>query len=394
MSEGVTLERLEVELAEVCGQLNVLHARLVSLTAAGLGAKAWEHWGAHTPAQWLAWKAGLSRGQARLIVRLAERQVELPVTMEAFAAGELSLDQVAPIAQRVPAWAEGEVCELAKKATITQLRTVVSKYPFDPAPAKPKPARDPYVRLASEDDGMWRLSGLLDADHGIELDKALAEARDALYSKVDGPASNVDALIEVARRSLDAVTSTARRDRYRMHVHVDAASGEATDEFGAHLPEWIRRLIGCDTATGVVWTMNGKPFATSDPKAAIPAAIRRHVSRRDRRCRVPGCHGRVRDLHHITHREDGGENTVENLCGLCPRHHRMHHRGLLHIEGNAEDPDGLVFTNQHGVRLKPPPIAQPPTTPLPQPARQYRHALRETIEHACVHFGHAPADTG
>jgi hypothetical protein len=65
------LRRLEGELAQVCGQLNALHARLVELTGDALDADAWAQWGIHTPSHWLAWQAGLSRGQARTLVRLA-----------------------------------------------------------------------------------------------------------------------------------------------------------------------------------------------------------------------------------------------------------------------------------------------------------------------------------
>ena len=51
---------LEDELAEVCGHLNVLHARMVSLTRSALESQAWSGQGINTPAQWLAWQTGLS----------------------------------------------------------------------------------------------------------------------------------------------------------------------------------------------------------------------------------------------------------------------------------------------------------------------------------------------
>jgi len=66
--------------------------------------------------------------------------------------------------------------------------------------------------------------------------------------------------------------------------------------------------------------------------------IRRYIVRRDRHCRLPGCTSRFVDVHHVIHREDGGTHTVENLACLCPRHHRMHHKGLIGITGNADVP--------------------------------------------------------
>jgi hypothetical protein len=386
MGESTTAEALEAELAEVCGHLNVLHARLVDIVVSAMESKVWEQWGLSSPACWLAWKAGLSRGQARLVVRLAERRVELPVTIAAMAAGELSLD-------RVPGWAEAEVCELAKTATVSQLRSVVSKYPFeDQPPTKAAPRREPYVGLTPSDDGTWRLSGVLDGDQGKLMEKALAEARDALYSQTEGAASNAEALLEICRRSLGSIASAARRERYRIHIHVDARTGATTDEDGVHVPDWVRRYMGCDATVGIVNTINGRPVATGDGHGGIPGVIRRHVLRRDRWCRVPGCQSRVIDLHHIVHREDGGDHRVGNLCGLCPRHHRMHHRGLLDIQGDAEAPDGLIFTNAHGVRLSPGPVGRPPGGPPPHPTSGYRHPTGETLQHDCVHF-HKPTTT-
>ncbi len=55
-----TLERLEDRLADLCGHRNVLDALLVQLVAEALETGAWEMDGIHSPAHWLAWKAGLS----------------------------------------------------------------------------------------------------------------------------------------------------------------------------------------------------------------------------------------------------------------------------------------------------------------------------------------------
>ena len=92
-----TLERLEDRLADLCGHRNTLDALLVRLVAEALETGAWEMPGIHSPAHWLAWKAGLSASHAQQLVTVARRRDELPVTFAAFDAGELSLDQVLPI---------------------------------------------------------------------------------------------------------------------------------------------------------------------------------------------------------------------------------------------------------------------------------------------------------
>ena len=125
-----TLERLEDRLADLCGHRNTLDALLVRFVAEALETGAWEMDGIVSPAHWLAWKAGLSTSHANQLVTVAKRRGELPVTFAAFDAGELSLDQVVPIATRAPRWADAELCEFAKLATVTQLRRVLRSYDF------------------------------------------------------------------------------------------------------------------------------------------------------------------------------------------------------------------------------------------------------------------------
>ena len=80
---------------------------------------------------------------------------------------------------------------------------------------------------------------------------------------------------------------------------------------------------------------------------AIPAAIRRKVFHRDHfACVVPGCRStRYLDLHHVVHREQGGDHAVTNLCVLCFGCHKRHHDGDLQIAGSA--PDALQFAWNH-----------------------------------------------
>jgi hypothetical protein len=395
-SPQALVDALESELAEVCGQLNVLHARLVGLVGDALDEQAWVQWGILTPAHWLAWRAGLSRNHARTIVKLASRRAELPCTMAAFEAGELSVDQVAPIAAKVPAWAEEEAANLAKHATVSQLRQVVARYAFkeqvppegDPEPTSPSEVEE-SVALYAEDDGSWRLSARLNAEHGAILDAALREAKDSLFQRTGERVTSVDALAEVAQRSLDAVEDPARRDRYRIHIHVETG-GETTDHEGRHVPDWMRRLAGCDCTLSTVWEREGRPIRVSSPTQTVPAVIRRYVLRRDQGCRVPGCGSRFVEVHHVVHREDGGGHEITNLTCLCPKHHRMHHQGLLGVTGNADLPDGLVVTDRHGRPLTPGSVARPPAGPPPRPAAAYQHPLGERLDPTAVHFNSPP----
>ena len=81
--------------------------------------------------------------------------------------------------------------------------------------------------------------------------------------------------MEIANRSLDAITDPARRDRYRVHVHVDV-DNTMLDGLGYRLPAWLRDLICCDTIISTVnevgWASRSVSDAPSAPCRNAPAA--------------------------------------------------------------------------------------------------------------------------
>jgi hypothetical protein len=89
---------------------------------------------------------------------------------------------------------------------------------------------------------------------------------------------------------------------------------------------------------------------------SIPAHIRRAVLLRDKRCAWPRC-GRPAvycDVHHLRHKQDGGETSVANCALVCQFHHDVciHRRGwqlILHPDGTTEarSPDGLQILRSH-----------------------------------------------
>ena len=89
---------------------------------------------------------------------------------------------------------------------------------------------------------------------------------------------------------------------------------------------------------------------------SIPWHIRRAVLLRDRKCAWPRC-GRPAvycDVHHLRHKEDGGETSLDNLVLACQFHHDVciHRRGwqlILHPDGTTEarSPDGKQILHSH-----------------------------------------------
>src|SRR5262245_11021068 len=90
--------------------------------------------------------------------------------------------------------------------------------------------------------------------------------------------------------------------------------------------------------------------------ASIPAHIRRAVLLRDKGCAWPCC-GRPAvycDVHHLRHKKDGGDTSVEDCVLLCQFHHDVciHRRGwrlVLHPDGTttAYGPHGQILRSHH-----------------------------------------------
>ena len=401
------VKALEAEVAEICGQLNVLHARLAAKVAEALEQGLWSQVGIHTPAQWLAWQTGLSPARARQLIAVARARADFPVVMEAFDAGELAVDQ-AVVCVKAPAWTDAQTCDFAKVMTVSQLSKVVHGYSFDDKPAA-HPEDDPQPQEVSEsysgwfgDDGRYRFAGELDPDRGRLMDAAVREARDRLFrgAPLDerGKITNADALVDLCTRAMDSVPLT-RRERFRVNVHLEPVRPGRSDvadplekmtmtfSDGWGVPGWLRDLLLCDGSIVPVVTESGVPVSVGRTLRIVPDRTRRLVEHRDRGCRVPGCdRSRHVEVHHIVHDEDHGGTDTWNLVCLCPQHHRLHHQGKLGISGNADDPDGLVFTDARGRPLAACGSPKVPTGPPPQPARPYQHPLGERLDYHAVYF--------
>jgi hypothetical protein len=389
---------LEDRLRVVCGHLNVLHAELVELMAEALEAGVWDVHGVRSPAHWLSWQAGLSPAHAAEVVRLAQARVTHPAVMSTLAAGAISLDQAA-VATTVPDYLDEQFAELATVSTVAQLQTMARAArpapPLSPSPSLGEPEPRPEsVAAWFDDDGRYHLRGELDADHGRILDAALHEARDALFHAGQPDVGWVEALVEIANRSLDGEPAQ-RRERFRANWFIDPTDPvPARWSDGLAVPTWLVDMLSCDATVAPVFTDGAHPLSVGHPQATIPDRTRRLVLFRDRKCRVPWCpQRRWLQVHHIVHRHHGGGHDTANLAALCPSCHRAHHRGQLGITGNADLPDGLTFTDPHGRILDPAAHPTKPTGPPPPPTRPYDHPLGEPLQRWAIMFPDPPPTT-
>jgi hypothetical protein len=116
MAKSPRIDAVQSEMAELAGVINAAQGRLVGLIAQGLDEGLWQQSGVHSPVQWLTWQLGISAGHAGRLLSLAKRAGELPETMAAFQSGEVSLEQAAVVARRVPADHEASAASLARAA--------------------------------------------------------------------------------------------------------------------------------------------------------------------------------------------------------------------------------------------------------------------------------------
>ncbi|MGZ4671788.1 MAG: DUF222 domain-containing protein [Ilumatobacteraceae bacterium] len=384
---------VQCRIAELCGHLNVLHAQLVDTIVEALDGELWQQWGIRSPEHWLAWQSGLAPSRARQLVDTARRAAELPVTFAAFADGELSVDQVVTVARHTPAHNDAEVCELAKAASVTQLRSCLSRYVhhLDPPLEAPGAAelvgdRRDHLVAGFDDDGRYTMHVNAPADHGAIIDTALREARDALFNSGHSDVSWLDALVEVCHRSLDTITSPSRRDRYRIYVHLDTDSADGPAHAwlngGPHLPDSLRAVLCCNGVIQPLWHTAGLPVNVGRARYIVPERTRRLILDRDRSCRHPSCAATTHlDVHHILEWLLDGPTNTDNLLALCPKHHHAYHRGEYAISGNPDIPGHLRFYDHHGRAIPngatPRRSTGPP--PAPPPGKTYAHPTAEAL---------------
>ena len=379
-------QRLEVlfeELAELAGQRNAIDGRIVEIVAELDRDELCGATGARSVAALVAWKIGSSSANAHTITTVARRLEAFPRCAQGMREGRLSLDQVGVIAARAGEGSDEHYAQLARCATVNQLRTAVKLEPRPEPDSRPEPQRS-ITKTSNEEFSCWRIKlPHLDA---AKFDAALASHRDALIAEWkhdhgDGePASDIapplPGTVEAFMRLVEAGWDAEAARRPHGHhttvvVHLDVEQRAAALHLGPLLTEAERRYLTCDATCEVWFERHGKVIGAGRATREINRRLRRALEHRQPTCAVPGC-GATRGLHahHIRHWEDGGRTDLANLVLVCPYHHRLHHRGIITITGPAVD---LTVTDSCGRPLRagslarPPNLAPPPVAPYPGP---------------------------
>jgi len=411
------LEEIESTAAELCGQRNAITAQLVELVVRLDTDDLWQSTGARSLEHWVAWKCGMSNQHAKDLVATAQRAAALPETMAGMAEGVISEDQVAVIARKAPEGMDHHFADLARSASVSQLRTAlrIARQAQPPVP-DPTPASDPQpsdedetstpappvepegdrqVSAWFDEFGTWNARVQLPAEEGAYADQALRAHKDALVQEwkdarkaakdagieeISPPPfpTLADAYLRLCERGLDvAARERPHGDRTTVILHLDVESRAADLHLGPALTEAERRYLCCDATFETWFERDGEVIGAARVTRKIPRRMRRALERRDRCCRVPGCGATVGlHAHHLIHWEDGGPTELWNLALVCPFHHRLHHRGIITIRGPAHE---LEVIDRRDRLLSGASLARPPSGPFPE-APPYRHVDGERAQ--------------
>ena len=282
-------------------------------------------------------------------------------TFAAFGDGELSVDQVVTVAKYTPAHNDTEVCELAKSATVSQLRSALSRYvhvepaeavaPVDEALAGGD-SRNSLVKWFDE-NGRYTLQLDAPTDQGEIVNQAIREARDALFLSGHQKVTWLEAFVEVCKRS--SAPSPARTDAIdsaRTCTSTPTTVAGRRTRGSTVVPRCRTRSATCCSAMGSCspcGTQRDCRSTSAEPATSSRRHTRRQILDRDRSCLRPGCNATTHlEVHHIQDWLDGGPTQTSNLGALCDHDHDALHRGEFTMVGNPDVPGDLQFFDRRG----------------------------------------------
>jgi hypothetical protein len=379
----------EGEALAVMGVVNAGVARLVAAIGDLLTVDGWVGAGIRSPEHWVCWKAGISAGRARGLVRIARRAGELPACFALFRAGRLTEDSMVRIARHVPAARDTEVAALAPTLLIAQLDRILAVLPEQPDGTTGRPEPERTCRLREGRDGWVHGTFCLPADEGAVVRLGLLSGRDAEFRDRNGLAPDDDAapadarqvswadgLVRMASEAADALDPALRRTNQRggrntvvLHHDIDrdGTLGAGQLEYGPIVPDTVARYLACDAHVQVMCYQAGRLIGINPTERTPNRATRHYLARRDQGCIHPLCDQTLWvHAHHIVHWEDNGPTIPQNLILLCPAHHRALHLGHYRVEGDPEA-GTLRFLDTWGTPIRAPnprppdPGGDPPT---------------------------------
>jgi len=354
---------------------NALHVEMLRVVVAAEEANDHRADGCRNMTEWLTYRYRLPHAVASQWVRAARAFVEMPLLEAAYAAGQVSLDQVvqalrfaghdddAWLATVLPSLGFAEVEQMAK-----QRRRI---HPRERDDAR----HTTHLRLRADRSGLGsRIAGFLPTEDAAIIARALDRRAEAMGPDAEsGLWDPYEVRIAGGLRDLCAedlaehADASSAPDASVVVVHVPASTvgrdepgpdGSATIGGEPIDNDALHRIL-CDTRIELhVEGPDGATVGIGRASRTPPRWLRRRVVGRDHgRCRWPGCGRAIRHLHHMQHWTRGGRTDAANLLGVCWHHHHLLHEGGWHATGNADTT--VTFTGAAGRTLtsRPAPLA-------------------------------------
>ncbi len=233
--EELTVDELERQVVSLAGQIAAMTARWLLLLAEFDRREAWSGVGVRSCAHWLNLHCGMSLGAGREHVRAAHALAGLPVTREAFLAGQLSYSKVRAITRVASVADEEALVDLARNGSASQVERIVRAYRKARNPDEIPPEPDHFVRWHYAEDGTFVASLRVPPEVGAAWVALLEHARDELFADITGTRTDAADPSTADPSTADPSTadsSTAASDAAGHDAAADADVQDMADDAG------------------------------------------------------------------------------------------------------------------------------------------------------------------
>lgn len=296
-------------------------------------------------AGWLARQSGTTLAEARDELAAGKALEALPATLQAVAAGELSLAQAAAVARAEAGspGAEAGLVDLARRASLTALNEEARRLALaapSPEELAQRQHRARSFRHWTDAQGMWRFAGALPPISGVALANRI-DAEAARVRRAAGPEGRKEPFETQAADAFVSLLSSGDRRRATKAEVVIVCDRAALRRGHAHAGEvcqvtgggpvpvsWVREALDGDAFVKAVLHDGVKIDTVAHFGRHLPAELRTALGLgsppgfEGAVCSEPGC-GRRHGLQvdHVTPVAANGPTSYENLQFLCYEHH-------------------------------------------------------------------------
>jgi uncharacterized protein DUF222/HNH endonuclease len=371
---------LATRLVERGRELAALQRSFLADVAEFDAAEAWRGDGAVSMAAWLTERLGVGGATARMWTLTATRLEQLPQLAASLAAGQISLDLLAPLAEVATPESEAELASNAVDGgwSVKQARELAASHRgvTDAAEARRYEHRSfrcndtnltVWAALTKDDYAICKATLLAGVTWDEEAERKAAESAVAAG---EDPIGYVpfhqrlyDSFMDLCREGRPTTKGHWYRPTMVVHANVGFLSDSEVPHDGAEIQgigpisREVARRLACDAH--VIFSVEGHDGCILDQKRAKRSptvAQRREIARRDKGCRFPGCSFTdFTEVHHIWQWTDGGPTNQANLVTLCGRHHHAVHELGWMVDGNPDETLTFVGPRGHSMVSSPSP---------------------------------------